>query len=103
MELNILNIDPSLKPYSGDLQLRMENFEKTKKRLLKAGETLKDFANAHMYFGFHQTEEGWYYREWAPGADAMYLTGFAFGITEPGLCKSWKTAFLKYSSRVRMP
>ena len=75
MELNILNIDPSLKPFSGDLQLRMENFEKTKKRLLKAGETLKDFANAHMYFGFHQTEEGWYYREWAPGADAMYLTG----------------------------
>ena len=75
MVLNILNIDPSLKPFSGDLQLRMENFEKTKKRLLKAGETLKDFANAHMYFGFHQTEEGWYYREWAPGADAMYLTG----------------------------
>ena len=75
MELNILNIDPSLKPFSGDLQLRMENFEKTKKRLLKAGETLKDFANAHMYFGFHQTEAGWYYREWAPGADAMYLTG----------------------------
>ena len=36
---------------------------------------LMDFANGHQYFGFHKTETGWYYREWAPGADAIYLTG----------------------------
>lgn len=34
-----------------------------------------DFANAHEYFGFHTTKDGWVYREWAPGAQAMYLTG----------------------------
>ncbi|MBQ9746779.1 MAG: alpha amylase C-terminal domain-containing protein, partial [Clostridia bacterium] len=39
------------------------------------GGSLCDFANGHEYFGFHKTENGWYYREWAPGADEMYLTG----------------------------
>ena len=75
MKLNIIDIDPNLLPYEKDLLLRMENFEKTKKRILKDGQTLSDFANAHLYFGFHATKNGWYYREWAPGAEKMYLTG----------------------------
>ncbi len=75
MKLNILQIDPSLLPYEGDLRLRMENYEATKKRILAPGQSLSDFANAHLYFGFHQTEKGWFYREWAPGAEKMYLTG----------------------------
>ena len=75
MKLNILKIDPSLKPFEGDLVLRMENYEKTKKAILADNATLSDFANAHLYYGFHRSARGWYYREWAPGADAMYLTG----------------------------
>lgn len=75
MSLKILEYNPCLQAYESDLQLRMRNYENTKKRLLKKGETLKDFANGHMFFGFHLTEDGWVYREWAPGAEAMYLTG----------------------------
>ena len=75
MELNITKIDPNLLPYEKDLTLRMENYKNTKARILKDGELLSDFANAHLYFGFHAVKDGWYYREWAPGADAMYLTG----------------------------
>ena len=75
MELNITKIDPNLKPFQKDLELRMENYERTKKMLLKDGETLADFANGHMFYGFHRTEDGWYYREWAPAAEAMYFTG----------------------------
>ena len=75
MELNILKIDPSLSPYRNDLLLRMENLERTRTALLKNGVTLLDFANAHLYYGFHRTDDGWYYREWAPGAEKMYLTG----------------------------
>ena len=75
MELNILKIDPNLSPYKNDLLLRMENLERTRKALLKNGMTLLDFANAHLYYGFHRTDDGWYYREWAPGAEKMYLTG----------------------------
>ena len=75
MELNITKIDPNLKPFQSDLELRMANYERVKKQLLKNGESLKEFANGHRYFGFHRTEDGWYYREWAPAAEAMYFTG----------------------------
>ncbi len=75
MNHRILKIDPNLKPYRGDFDLRMENYETKKRELLQAGQTLSDFANAHRYFGFHQTKTGWVYREWAPAADKLYLTG----------------------------
>ena len=75
MKYKIINIDPSLKPYSADIELRMESYYKIKKKLLKDGEKLSDFANAHLYFGFHRTADGWVYREWAPAADALFLTG----------------------------
>ena len=71
----ILRRDAGLLPYKDDILLRMENYERKKKELLKEGQSLKDFANGHAYFGFHKTERGWYYREWAPGADALYLVG----------------------------
>ena len=75
MTLKITAYDPSLRPFQGDLELRMANYQRTKNKLLKEGETLSDFANGHRYFGFHKTSEGWYYREWAPAAEKMYLTG----------------------------
>ena len=73
--LRILEIDPYLKPFEKDLTLRMELYRKKKKELVGARGSLTDFANGHRYFGFHPTEKGWAYREWAPAADAMFLTG----------------------------
>ena len=75
MALKIVKLNPCLKPYETDLQMRMKNYRSAKKALLNDGQSLSDFANGHHYFGFHATEDGWYYREWAPGAEAMYLTG----------------------------
>ena len=75
MKLRILKLDPQLSPYEKDLNLRMEQYIQKKQQLLAPGQTLLDFANGYLYFGFHRTDRGWYYREWAPGADAMYLTG----------------------------
>ena len=37
--------------------------------------TLREFANGHYYFGFHHVDGGWIYREWAPAAHQLYLTG----------------------------
>ena len=71
----ITSIDPSLEPFAGDLQLRMDKYEAAKALLLKPGQTLNDFANAHLYFGIHRTDAGWVYREWAPAADEMYFMG----------------------------
>ena len=75
MRYKILKNDPNLLPFEADIQLRMENYKKKKAQLLADGQTLSEFANGHNYFGFHQTKDGWYYREWAPAAEAVYLTG----------------------------
>ena len=75
MDLKIIEKDPSLAPFRGDLELRINRFVQTKKEILKPGQTLADFAGGHLYFGFHQTDAGWYYREWAPAAENIYLTG----------------------------
>ena len=73
--LKILEIDPWLEPHRYDLEERMRRYYSVKNALLGEGQSLKDFANGHLYFGFHQTEDGWYYREWAPAADALFLIG----------------------------
>ncbi len=71
----IMEIDPWLERYHGDIELRMARYKATRKALLPNGGTLEDFANAHLYYGFHRTEAGWVYREWAPGAQALHLIG----------------------------
>ncbi len=71
----IIDIDPYLTPFENDIDLRIKLFQTKKKELLGRGTRLSSFANGHHYFGFHRTRTGWVYREWAPAADAMYLTG----------------------------
>ena len=74
-KLKILEIDPTLLPYAKDLELRTNLFRAKKKQLLGNGRKWANFANAYNYFGFHRTAQGWVYREWAPAADGMCLTG----------------------------
>ena len=75
MHYRIFDFDPSLRAFEKDFDLRMENFHRKKAELLQEGQTLSDFANGYKYFGFHKTEGGWVYREWAPAAEAVYLAG----------------------------
>ena len=71
----ILELNPQLKPFERDIELRMELYRRTKQRLLPEGWKLKDFANAHHFFGIHHMNGCWVYREWAPSAHQLYLTG----------------------------
>ncbi len=75
MAYKILKIDPYLTPYAKDIELRMDNYNNKRKELLGRKRKLAEFANGHHYFGFHRTRSGWVYREWAPAAEEMYLTG----------------------------
>ena len=75
MALKILKIDPYLADFEQDLNLRMENYRKKREQLCGKSGSLVEFANAHQYFGFHRTAEGWVYREWAPAAEKMFLAG----------------------------
>ena len=59
----ILELNPQLQSFAGDIDLRMFLYRATKNRILSGDQTLNDFANAHNYYGFHHVDGGWYYRE----------------------------------------
>ncbi len=71
----LLELNPQLQDFAGDIDLRMFLYRTTKQRLVGENGSLNEFANAHHYYGFHRTESGWVYREWAPSAYQLYLTG----------------------------
>ena len=71
----LMELNPQLQNFAGDIDLRMFLYRATKDRILAPGQTLNDFANAHDYYGFHHVDGGWYYREWAPSAYQLYLEG----------------------------
>ena len=71
----ILEIDPYLSDFENDINLRMDKLKEQKDKFLAGGKSLKEFANAHNYYGIHKVKGGWIYREWAPNADGLYLLG----------------------------
>ncbi|MDD3335880.1 MAG: alpha-amylase family glycosyl hydrolase [Eubacteriales bacterium] len=74
--LAILDADPWLKPFEGDLNMRMRRYQELKKALLGTENgDLSSFATGYLYYGFHRTQNGWVYREWAPAAEQLYLEG----------------------------
>ena len=75
MSLKIFDYDDMLIPFENDIVLRTYNYSRKLNELLGNKQSLLDFSNGHEYFGFHQTKDGWFYREWAPSADSLYLMG----------------------------
>ena len=71
---DFFNSDPLLKPYADVINSRIRKCVTKEKTLAKEG-TLADFALGHYYYGLHRTKGGWVFREWAPNATDIYLTG----------------------------
>lgn len=67
----LVKLDPWLEPYTEEIRARQARFEE------KSGEygPLQKFARSHERLGLHETEDGWIFREWAPRAQALFLTG----------------------------
>lgn len=66
--------DPWLEPY-GAVVSSWQQAAKRKEAELTGGRNLVEFAGGHLWFGLHRTAEGWVMRDWAPHAEAMFLTG----------------------------
>lgn len=73
----LIQNDPWLSPYVEDINNRIDRFKNRKAAIVKNYGSLQKFAEAYNYFGlnFSAKENGWWYREWAPGAQALFLTG----------------------------
>ncbi len=75
--LGLLADDAWLRPYAADVRDRHRRFVEALGDLEGRAGSLENFANAHRYLGlnYDAAQQGWYYREWAPAARALFLTG----------------------------
>lgn len=76
-QLAIISEDPWLQPYAHDVNERLARFKKALTDIENAAGSLLNFANGHQYYGIHfdTKHNGWFYREWAPNASKLHLTG----------------------------
>lgn len=68
--------DGYLEPFEEAIRGRHEHALYKIGQLTRGGKkTLEDFASGYDYYGLHKTARGWVFREWAPNATELYLTG----------------------------
>jgi 1,4-alpha-glucan branching enzyme len=72
---SILKADPDLKPYRDILERRNIKIQEKEKELICNYRNLAEFASGYKYFGMHKHENGFVFREWAPNAEKIFLTG----------------------------
>ncbi|MCF0201361.1 MAG: hypothetical protein HUK16_08395, partial [Bacteroidales bacterium] len=65
--LPIVTNDPWLHPVSDAVDARHDRYENRLKDIQNRYGSLKAFASAHTFLGFHYDtrRHGWWYREWA--------------------------------------
>ncbi len=81
--MQLVHDDPWLAPYHQALSDRHGRFLGAIHSIIHRHGSLRDWANAHLYFGFHRgtkghqpgSQPGYWYREWAPGASQLSLIG----------------------------
>ncbi len=75
--LALVASDPWLEPAEGQISDRYNRFKYRLGQIEEQHGSLLDFADAYSYFGIHYDKKakGWYYREWAPAAFELFLTG----------------------------
>jgi len=66
--------DPWLDPFREIIEARLA-YISYREKLFTGGRSLTDYANGHHWYGLHRTPEGWVFREHAPNATSIILTG----------------------------
>lgn len=75
--LKIIKDDPWLEQAETEINDRFRRYLESLNSIEKDEGSLTRFADGYTYFGitFNRKEKGWYYREWAPHAEDLYLFG----------------------------
>ncbi|MDR0738228.1 MAG: 1,4-alpha-glucan-branching enzyme, partial [Prevotellaceae bacterium] len=74
-ELKLWKNDVWLDPYKHVIVRRHEQALIRERELRESHASLADTANGYLYYGLHHTNAGWTFREWVPGASAVYFLG----------------------------
>ena len=76
-KLKMIADDPWLEQAAGELEYRYRLYGEAKEEIVRTAGSLKDYASGHHYFGFRRDDrsQGWWFREWLPEADEVYLLG----------------------------
>lgn len=76
-KLPIIDRDSWLLPAEKELNARHGSYLEALRRAEQTAGSLVDYANGYRYFGWQRDEalEGWWFREWLPGAQDVYLLG----------------------------
>jgi len=71
----LIELDPMLTQFKPQLMKRYNSYLDLKDTIQHYGEGLDNFSMGYKVYGFNRTEDGIWYREWAPGAAKAFLTG----------------------------
>src|SRR5574344_1091014 len=67
--------DSYLEPFKRELVARYRSAILRREEIAGYGKPLKNALNNHLYYGLHLENGVWAFREWAPNAQAIYVTG----------------------------
>ncbi|HUU82998.1 MAG TPA: alpha amylase C-terminal domain-containing protein [Phycisphaerae bacterium] len=75
----LIDLDPWLEPYADALRRRYLRYREKLEAICRSVGSLAGISRGHEYFGFnrgeHEGQPGVWYREWAPGAEALFAVG----------------------------
>lgn len=75
----LIDYDPWLEPYADSLRHRYQRYQSRLNEIIQGEGSLESFSQGYKYFGFNRGEcdgaQGVWYREWAPEAHGLFLTG----------------------------
>ncbi len=75
--LPIVARDEWLQPVEAEIVARHDRYEAKMAEILASNASISDYANGYRYFGWQwdETLDGWWLREWLPGAEDVYVFG----------------------------
>jgi len=75
MTLTLVERDRQLEPFADVIQRRHDGIVALEREFTHRSTRLADQCNSYLYYGLHCNADGWVFREWAPGATAIYFLG----------------------------
>ncbi|WP_297337065.1 alpha-amylase family glycosyl hydrolase [Algoriphagus sp.] len=75
--LALISDEPWLNDFAPAIQKRLKDYQTALYQINESLGSILEFANFHDYYGVHfePVRKGWIYREWAPAAQQLFLTG----------------------------